>query len=332
MSHHPTHAGAEADTKVQTPAHRLFAPFWQRMAAILVDAIMLLFLVDGLQDHVLSPLGMATTDHRPLVLVLMLGYFAVSWISPMRSTVGQFLVGIRVVDVNCETLKPGPAMVRCIALVTLFVGACVPMVVPDSYLALTALCTCAGLLLAAVTPNRQGAHDFLARSMVVNRTALESREQTQDLRNHVTATAGGRRRPAYFSMLANALLLGAPIFVMFNVSLMMKTRNMMYRTGYALAEVRDLKIAMEDYYARNARLPRPGEPLRVETSGRYPDGGHYALEEDGAIRIRFEVKPELKYGTITVRPTHDKQQIIWKCSSDGNIRQRYLPAECRDRA
>ena len=34
----------------------------------------------------------------------------------------------------------------------------------------------------------------------------------------------------------------------------------------------------------------------------YPDGGYYELEEDGVIRIRFTVKPELKKGSIILSP------------------------------
>ncbi len=69
----------------------------------------------------------------------------------------------------------------------------------NPYLAVVALAGFALLFLAAITPNRQAAHDLLAHSLVVNRKALKSPEHRELLRAHVadnSPSSRAKRRPS----------------------------------------------------------------------------------------------------------------------------------------
>ncbi len=59
-------------------------------------------------------------------------------------------------------------------------------------------------------------------------------------------------------------------------------------------------------------------------------GGYYELEDDGVIRIRFTVKPELMKGSIVLSPIAGADGITWECHADGGLARKYMIAACRD--
>lgn len=185
------------------------------------------------------------------------------------------------------------------------------------------------VFLAAVTPNRQAAHDLLARSLVVNRIALNSSEQRDRLREHV-ADNRKRRRPSVIRMVVDAFLLGVPVFVLWNITMVKHDRDMRFRIGYAAEAASALKIGVEVYYDEYQEWPAKDAALGVSTRGEYPDGGYYELEEDGVIRIRFEVRPELKNGSIVLSPELQDGNMTWACRAEGHIAQIYWMPACRD--
>jgi hypothetical protein len=69
-----------------------------------------------------------------------------------------------------------------------------------------------------------------------------------------------------------------------------------------------------------------GRPLRHN----YPAGGYYRLEEDGVIRIQFEIRPELKDGSILIEPVVDDGEVTWQCRTVGDVEKRYVPGSCRN--
>ena len=56
----------------------------------------------------------------------------------------------------------------------------------------------------------------------------------------------------------------------------------------------------------------------------------YELEDNGVIRIRFTVIPELKRISLLVTPRREGNDLVWKCDVEGEISRATLPAHCRD--
>jgi uncharacterized RDD family membrane protein YckC len=312
---------------------RVFASFGVRMAAIALDFFVVLFLGQALLDNILIPAELWAGDHRPVLFSVMAFYFVVFWICPLQSTPGQFLFGMRIVNHVGEKLTLQQAALRSVALAVLIALALGSISSANPYFIIPGLAGYALLFLAATTRNRQGGHDLLARSMVINRIALRSAEDKRLLLQHVANTDPATKahgRPSVMSTIGNFLILAAPIFLLINVALIMKDRDLSYRTNYAIAQTSDLQNAVRDYHARHMRLPNPNDNLGVHSWAPYPAGGHYRLYEQGVIRIRFEQKPELTNGTIVIRPILDDGHINWQCSVEGDIARKYLPRSCQD--
>ena len=319
-------AQPEIDAKplVDPQIRRVFTKFGVRMAAFAVDFFIILYLTEALLNHVLVPAGLWTGDHRPVMLPVMFLYFVTFWIGPLRSTPGQYLLGMRIVNEDCGRLVLRQVALRSAVLVVLFAAACLPFAVFNSYVAVVGLLAYALLFLAATTRNRQGGHDLLAQSLVVNRIALRSPEHNQLLREHLAETdpaTMAQRKPSLISMIGNFLVVTPLVLLLVFTTNIMKHRDLSYRISYAMAQVSDLKIAVENYFARREYFPQPGDDLGVQTTARYPAGGYYQLEENGVIRIRFEIKPELRNGSIVMRPIPDGWRIQWQCSVEGDLEQ-----------
>jgi uncharacterized RDD family membrane protein YckC len=293
-----------------------------------------MYLAKAVQEQLLPAIGLGFTDHRPIVLVVMFLYFAACWVSPLRATPVQFLFGMRVVDAAGETLSLARAALRSAGLVGLFAVVFLLFKIPvNPYLAVVALAGYALLFLAAVTPNRQAAHDFLAHSLVVNRTALKTPERRDQLREHVADNdpdSRSERRPSAIRMVVDACVLGVPVFILFNVALMQYDRDLIYRTGYAVAKLQGLKTGIEIYHQEFSRWPDHDSDLGIETRADYPDGGYYELEDAGVIRVRFTVIPDLVKGSIVLSPQVQDEGYTWVCRSEGGIARNHLPAPCRD--
>jgi uncharacterized RDD family membrane protein YckC len=326
----------EPDRKtVSRPAARsLFAEFGVRVGAIAIDLFIVMYLAQAVQDQLFPALGLGVADHRPIVLVVMFLYFTACWVSPLRATPVQFLLGMRVVDEAGETLSLARVVLRSAGLVVLFAVVFLLFRIPvNPYLAVIALAGYALLFLAAVTPNRQAAHDFLAHSLVVNRSALKSPERRDLLREHVAdknPASRAKRRPSAICMMVDALVLGVPVYVLFNVALIQYDRDLVYRTGYAMEKPKGLKTAIEIYHQEFSRWPDHNSDLGIETRADYPDGGYYELEDGGGIRIRFTVIPDLMKGSIVLSPMVQDEGYTWVCRSEGGIARNHLPAPCRD--
>lgn len=147
-------------------AKTLFAYFGVRMAGVALDSFIAMYIALGLNVYVFEPIGLAVADNRPIILVVLLLYFSVSWSSPLRATPAQLLLGMRVVDEKGEKLSLGRAILRSILLIGLIVAAMTLFKIePNIYLLAIALVGYALLFLAALTPNRQAGPDFLAHSI-----------------------------------------------------------------------------------------------------------------------------------------------------------------------
>lgn len=302
-------------------AGRFFAEFAVRMVAFWIDLFVIAFVSQVIKDHVLVPVGLGTDGIGAVVPFVGFLYFVASWASPLRATPVQWLFRIRVVSPVGETLSPLRASLRAMALFGLFFATFLFLgALGSAFYGALALAGYAALFLAAVTPNRQAAHDLLAGSVVVNKAAVKSFHEID-----------AQRRPTVLKMIIDGLIFAAPVIAMLFVADMQRQRDLVYRTNYALAATQDLKTAVSLYQAAEQRWPGNALQLGTATRGDYPDGGFYELEENGVIRISFEVKPELVSGTIVQTPRISEDGVTWECHQEGHISPSHLPSACREK-
>ena len=317
----------------QMPASKMFAEFGIRMAAVGFDFFIVIFLMEYVRTYILDPVGLGSVDNRFLVHAVLFLYFTVFWASPLCATPVQFLFAMRVVDERGEKLSLAYAALRSAALTAQIVAIYFLFSIPvHPLLAILAAAAVVAVFLAAVTPNRQAGHDFLARSMVVNKMAINSPTRLARLLEHASdrdAATFKRRRPTIVRMIMDLIVFAVPIVVLSIFAGVMNDKDMSYRTNYAFDGVTGLKFAIEEFYLDAERWPTNEQELGAATRGDYPDGGYYELEDKGVIRIHFTVKPQLMKGTIVLKPVVDHNGVTWTCHAEGDIAQSHLPSRCR---
>jgi uncharacterized RDD family membrane protein YckC len=303
------------------------------MAAIAVDLGLAAYLATFLLDRVFSLLQGTIFDHWLVFGAIVSFYFASMWSSPMRATPTQFLFGMRVLDEKGETLEFRNALIRGAVLVGLATTS-LALFNPEgaTYLRIAALAACVPLFLAALTPHRQGLHDILARSIVVNKKAIKSPEQQSRMREFLAdqdPQSIKHRRASIPRMAGDLLALVLPVFFIHTALQAAHDKDIRARTSYALSAIKGLQIALETFYEEESRWPSSSIELGASTKDEFPDGGYYELEDHGRIRIRFTVKPELVVGSLVMAPLIIDGRSEWKCHQEGDIKPAHLPASCR---
>lgn len=135
-----------------------FAGFWLRLAAYLIDGI-LLFVVESVLAAavVLMDPGdlRAFLNIAPVGWALTWAYFALFESSSLRGTVGKHALGLYVGDLHGDPISFGRASARYWLKI------------------FSSLILMVGWIMAAFTPRKQALHDVLARTLVLrNVTAL----------------------------------------------------------------------------------------------------------------------------------------------------------------
>jgi uncharacterized RDD family membrane protein YckC len=128
-----------------------FAGFWRRLAALLIDSL-LLACVEGALGMLIALVSPESADGTRLASVgaaISWAYFSLLESSPAQATLGKIALGIKVTDAGGGVISFRRASVRyfCKSLSTLVLGI--------------------GWLLAAFTPRRQALHDLFTGTLVV---------------------------------------------------------------------------------------------------------------------------------------------------------------------
>jgi uncharacterized RDD family membrane protein YckC len=134
----------------------MYAGFWRRVAAALIDGI-----VVGVVSFVVGlAWGLALGDSDASILVVQLlilvgyyVYFAAMESSSYQGTVGKIAIGIQVTDLNGNRVSFRRALGRNLLKI------------------LSTLILLIGYLLAAFTERKQALHDMIAGTLVVKREA-----------------------------------------------------------------------------------------------------------------------------------------------------------------
>jgi len=327
-------AERDAIESVRTYARRLFAEIAVRIVAYGADMIVILFVMVVLDNYVLNLIGLNDASEPAIWAVLMIVYFTASWTSPLRATPMQFLFGMRVLHESGEGLSLRDAAIRSVALVALWgfvLFVLRQLFVQDWWLKIAAVMLL--LYLPSITARRQGLHDFLARSVVLNKRALRSADDEQRMRDFLADQEPSVRRtsrPPIYKMAIDAVAVLVPLFLMTTVIEISQQKNAHGRVAYAMNETQEAKLLAQSWFETTGDWPKTesdiGRPLRHN----YPAGGYFELEENGVIRIQFELRPELKSGSILIEPQVNGGEVSWQCRAVGDIERRYLPGRCRD--
>ena len=242
---------------------------------------------------------------------------------------------MRVLHMSGEPLSLRDALIRSVALVALWGFALYVLntffVEPGVWLKLAAV----GLLLfvPSVTASRQGLHDFLARSVVVNRRALRKTDGEQRMLEFLADREPAvlrSSRPAIHKMVVDAVVLAIPIYLVIMGIEIAHHKNMYARTAYAMGQTQQMQSMVKIAYELTGEWPASEEELGVPLRQNYPAGGYFQLEESGVIRIQFEILPELKNGSLLLEPRVKDGKVIFDCRAVGDMEWRYVPNYCRD--
>ncbi len=295
-----------------------YPQFSVRLLALGFDFAVAVFVAAFIDEYVLRSAGVSPEYSRLAIPIVLFFYFAGSWASPMRATPFQFLLGMQVVSDSGEAIGWARSVVRTVGFGLIFAGTMMVFRSADKGL-YTAFAVIAYVLagIAIVTPRRQAAHDFLVRTLVVRRAALEAGQPL------------GKEDVSTWRALRDVIVMGLLAYVAWSGAAITRDREMIHRVKYAVSETEDLKTAIEVFYAAESRWPADAEDLGLETRGEYPDGGYYEMEDDGVVRIQFEVLSELKDGSLVMTPVADEKGISWDCRVDGRIKSKYVPPMCR---
>ena len=135
----------------------VYAGFWRRFAAYLVDGLLLSVVQGVLATGVflMAPLNLETVANlAPVSAAMSWAYFALFESSPMRATVGKYALGLYVADRHGDPISFRRATARYWLKL------------------LSTLTFMVGWLLAAFTPRKQALHDLLAGTLVLRTTEV----------------------------------------------------------------------------------------------------------------------------------------------------------------
>lgn len=137
-----------------------YAGFWRRVAAFLIDTILLSFIVIAIIVVLWFALGSTNISNEEKLSVLQvinfvvsvamnIGYFAVMESSASQATLGKMALGIKVTDLNGRRITLGRAVGRAFGKMLSWI-----------------ICYI-GLIMAGFTERKQGLHDMLASTLVL---------------------------------------------------------------------------------------------------------------------------------------------------------------------
>jgi uncharacterized RDD family membrane protein YckC len=133
-----------------------YAGFWRRVAAALIDGI-LVGVVSWIVTLIFSGISDgAEVTAQILVLIAAYGYYAGMESSSYQATVGKIALGIQVTDLNGNRISFGRALGRNLAEI------------------LSALILGIGYIMVAFTAKKQGLHDMIAGTLVVQKGTATS--------------------------------------------------------------------------------------------------------------------------------------------------------------
>lgn len=303
---HSQTAGGRDAPEIQR-ATGVYAGFWKRFAALILDYVILLVTsvfigaVIGLLFG--SPEGSnALADNLgglAGILVWWL-YYGMMESSQRQATLGKMALGIKVVDLRGERISFARATARHFAKL------------------LSGIILLVGYVMAGFTSRKQALHDLVAGCLVVNRAA-----SVDLVRQGVKAAT----MPAWAAVLVVLGAMVIPLIILAAIVIpVYQDMAIRTRTASAFAAGRVVTEAVGGFYAGTGRLPAD-----LKEAGLPPVGMPHFVSFDpasGTIRVLL-IEPPLAGKSIFFAPRRESdRRLAWVCGS-ADIKPVYLPHDCR---
>ena len=282
----------------------MYAGFWKRLAAAMLDLMILLvpmLLVGIAVALVTGPKSRATFTADLSTLAVLWLYFAGMESSRKQATLGKLAFGIRVVDLSGERISFLRASGRLAAKI------------------LSATSLMVGFLIAGIMPRKQSLHDIIAGTLVVESDARRAElERTLPVRVPTAIGVVAITLAVVCIPLAGA---GAAIAIPAYQDYTVRTK-----VNDAVASVRGVTAGVAAYMARYKRPPVSLEDARAVPHSPYLREA--VITGEGAIVLTLAVQ-KLEGKRIVFVPTGStSERITWTCMSE-DVAPRYLPRQCR---
>ncbi|WHZ20608.1 MAG: hypothetical protein OJF55_002757 [Rhodanobacteraceae bacterium] len=331
-----------AENPQALPARRvapgLYAGFWRRAAAWLIDALIVAALdvvftltfalwllvpwamLGGAHDPVLTRL--VDIGLQPSAIVLAWLYFAVCETSRWQATPGKLALGLRVVDERGRRIDFARASGRCFGKV------------------LSMLLLGVGFLLAGWTVRKQALHDLVAGCCVVRKKGLMAWQSEHAA--HAEVALAQAPAPARVGMpgWAVALVVIAGCFVVVPVLAILAVVVVPVYQGHAVREeiaqgvvlTERPRALIAEYIGERGVLPGSnadlGLPRPDAIQARYVTSVR-VVEGKVVVTYGNEAAPVIRGGHVVISPVGNTAMLRWLCSSP-DIRDGYLPESCRN--
>ena len=309
----PPSPGAAPAAPPTAAAVGVYAGFWKRFAAFILDytiVVVLAMMAGAVIGLVYGAGAGAPTDDAASGLGAMAGflvwwlYYALMESSATQATLGKMALGIRVVDREGNAVSFGRATGRNLAK---FLSGLILMI---------------GYLMAGFTSRKQALHDIVAGCLVVNRGATG-----EQLQPGVSATG----MPAWAIVLIILAAMVLPLGILAAIALpAYQDYTVRARVVGAVQVGNQATQAVETFYARNNTLPRDlkeagmADPASREVRQVNVNPGN------GTVQVVLAISPLEGKSILFVPQRDNSNRVIWTCRSD-DVQPRYLPPHCRQK-
>ena len=279
----------------------MYAGFWRRLAAAILDLIILvvpMFVLGIVVALVTGPKSQATAAADLSTIVALYLYCAIMESSPKQATLGKLAFGMRVVGLSGERISFFRASARFFAKI------------------FSLLSLLVGYLLIVVTVRKQALHDIVASCLVVNREV-----DAADLRHAGLAQPMSARALVVLVVGVISIpfaAIGAAIAIPYYQDYRLRAQLLdAVRSGQGAA------AGVSAYVLKHKALPSSLEEARSAPSS--PHLREALIARDGTIVLTLAI-PRVDGKRIAFAPSRQSGEIVWTCTSD--IPARYLPRQC----
>lgn len=282
----------------------MYAGFWRRFAAALLDVMIVIVpvVVLGIVVALITgPKSTATLVADLCALAAFWLYFAIMESSGRQATLGKLAFGMRVTGLRGERISFTQATSRFFAKI------------------FSALSLGVGFLVAAVTRRKQALHDLISSSLVVDAAVAPG-----DLKKagYAQPMSGG----AIVTLVIGALCV--PLGAAGTVAAIPHYQDYVVRTQIedAMAGARSVTTNVAAYMRRHKAAPPTLQ--EADALGGSPHVSAAAIRGDGTVVLTLAID-RLEGKRIAFVPSRaNAGNIVWKCVSD-EVASRYLPQQCR---
>jgi uncharacterized RDD family membrane protein YckC/Tfp pilus assembly major pilin PilA len=277
-------------TLATTQVVPLYAGFWRRAAAAVLDGVILIipnliiaFLVQGLGATLVQ-------------IVVDALYYAILTSSASQATLGKRAFGIKVTNLEGGRIGFGRALARYFAAW------------------LSAIILGIGFLMAGFTSRKQALHDMICGTLVVNREASDEE-----------IAAGGDTMPVTAGVWVMVVVLFAiPFFGGILAAIAIPAYSdytARSKVAAALAVAGPLRLEVETAQAEKRKWTTG--PANVDTT--YVQAAEITAQGHVVVTLPANVAGG---GRVRYTPSDSGGALQWKCSAEG-VANKYLPASCR---